>query len=695
MSADKKGSSQDLDAGTGQDAEKLQSQTGTEAPVLEDDDFVEEEYKPGEADGGMFGAMPAKKAQHFWPSAKRLMGLLKPEAAGIYVVVGMVIISVILNVIAPKVLGQAMDVIFGGVVGKQLPAGVSKDQFVEGLRAQGQDNFADMVSRMELVPGTGIDFQKLTVLISAVLLMYFVANIFLWLQGYVLNRIVMKVIRQLRDDTEKKLNRLPLNYFDTRQRGDVLSRVTNDVDNVQQALQQAFAQLISSVLTVVGIVIMMFIVSWQLALIALIALPLSGAAAGVIGARSQKLFAAQWKNTGELNGQIEESFSGHDLVRVFGRDADMLDRFEERNQALYKASFGAQFVSGIIFPVMQFVSYLSYVGIAVVGGLRVASGSMSLGDATAFIQYSREFTQPLGQMAGMANMLQSGVASAERVFEFLDADEQDAETATRHLPAKTDGHVEFQDVTFSYTPDKPLIENLSFTAEPGHTVAIVGPTGAGKTTLVNLVMRFYELNSGSITLDGVDVTQLSRAELRSKVGMVLQDAWLFGGSIYDNIRYGKLDATEDQVMAAAKATFVDRFVRALPDGYSTVIDEEGNNVSAGEKQLITIARAFVANPSLLILDEATSSVDTRTELLVQKAMAALRTDRTSFVIAHRLSTIRDADTILVMENGKIVEQGNHQTLLAAEGAYYRLYMSQFAGADAEEMPVDDSTAVHS
>jgi ATP-binding cassette subfamily B multidrug efflux pump len=693
MSADKKGTSRD--AGAGQDAQRIQGQAATEAPVLEDDDFVEEEYKPGEADGGMFGAMPAKKAQQFWPSAKRLMGLLKPEAAGIYVVVGMVIISVILNVIAPKVLGQAMDVIFGGVVGKQLPSGVSKDQFVEGLRAQGQNNFADMISRMELVPGTGIDFQKLTVLISAVLLMYFVANIFLWLQGYVLNRIVMKVIRQLRDDTEKKLNRLPLNYFDTRQRGDVLSRVTNDVDNVQQALQQAFAQLISSLLTVVGIVIMMFIVSWQLALIALIALPLSGAAAGVIGARSQKLFAAQWKNTGELNGQIEESFSGHDLVRVFGRDADMLERFEERNEALYKASFGAQFVSGIIFPVMQFVSYLSYVGIAVVGGLRVASGSMSLGDATAFIQYSREFTQPLGQMAGMANMLQSGVASAERVFEFLDADEQDPETATEHLPAKTDGHVEFRDVTFSYTGDRPLIENLSFTAEPGHTVAIVGPTGAGKTTLVNLVMRFYELNSGSITLDGVDVTQLSRAELRSKVGMVLQDAWLFGGSIYDNIRYGKLDATEDQIMAAAKATFVDRFVRALPDGYDTVIDEEGNNVSAGEKQLITIARAFVANPSLLILDEATSSVDTRTELLVQKAMAALRTDRTSFVIAHRLSTIRDADTILVMENGKIVEQGNHQALLAGEGAYYRLYMSQFAGADAEETPVDDSTAVHS
>ncbi|RDV11229.1 ABC transporter ATP-binding protein [Arthrobacter sp. RT-1] len=666
-----------------------------EAGLADEDEFLEEEYKPSEADGDMFGGMPAKKAEHFWPSAKRLMGLLKPEALGIYVVVAMVVVAVVLNVIAPKILGQAMDVIFAGVVGKQLPAGLSKDQFVDGLRQQGQDNFADMVSRMELVPGTGIDFQKLSFLIAIVLLMYFVANIFLWLQGYVLNRIVMKVIRRLRDDTEKKLNRLPLNYFDTRQRGDVLSRVTNDVDNIQQALQQAFAQLINSLLTVVGIVVMMFIVSWQLALIALVALPLSGVAAGMIGVRSQKLFAAQWKNTGGLNGQIEESFSGHDLVRVFGRDADMLERFEERNEALYKASFGAQFVSGIIFPVMQFVSYLSYVGIAVVGGLRVASGSMSLGDATAFIQYSREFTQPLGQMAGMANMLQSGVASAERVFEFLDADEQDAETATEHLPPKTDGHVDFKEVTFSYTEDRKLIENLSFTAEPGNTVAIVGPTGAGKTTLVNLVMRFYELNSGSITLDGVDITHLSRSELRSKVGMVLQDAWLFGGSIYDNIRYGNLDATEEQVMAAAKATFVDRFVRALPEGYNTIIDEEGNNVSAGEKQLITIARAFVANPSLLILDEATSSVDTRTELLVQKAMAALRTDRTSFVIAHRLSTIRDADTILVMEDGRIVEQGNHKVLLAARGAYYRLYMSQFAGADAGDVPVDDATAVHS
>jgi ATP-binding cassette subfamily B protein len=666
---------------------------GADLAAEDVEEFFEEEYKPSEADGDMFGGMPAKKAKHFGPSARRLMGLLRPEAIGISAVVALVLVSVVLNVIAPRILGQAMDVIFSGVVGKQLPEGVSKGQFVQSLHQQGQDNFADMVARMELVPGTGINFQKLTFLIAAVLLMYFVANIFLWLQGYVLNRIVMKVIRNLRDATERKLNRLPLGYFDTRQRGDMLSRVTNDVDNVQQALQQAFAQLISSLLTVAGIVIMMFIVSWQLALIALVSLPLAGVAAGMIGARSQKLFANQWKNTGSLNGQIEESFAGHDLVRLFGREADMLERFDESNESLFKASFGAQFVSGVIFPVMQFVSYLSYVGIAVVGGLRVASGAMSLGDATAFIQYSREFTQPLGQMAGMANMLQSGVASAERVFEFLDADEQDPEQATQSLPAKTDGHVEFRDVTFSYTPDKPLIENLSFTAEPGHTVAIVGPTGAGKTTLVNLVMRFYELDSGAISMDGVDITALSRSELRSKVGMVLQDAWLFGGSIAENIRYGNLDATEDQIMAAAKATYVDRFVRALPQGYDTVIDEEGNNVSTGEKQLITIARAFVANPSLLILDEATSSVDTRTELLIQQAMAALRTDRTSFVIAHRLSTIRDADTILVMENGRIVEQGNHADLLAAQGAYYHLYRSQFAGAIEADPQVEEAAGL--
>ena len=641
---------------------------------------LDEEFRPSEADGDMFGGTPAKKAKHFWPSAKRLFSLLAPERTAIVVVLAMVVVAVVLNVIAPRVLGSAMDVIFSGVISSNLPSGADQQQVIDGLRAEGQDQFADMLSGMELTPGAGIDFTLLGRLILLVLGMYLVSSVFMWLQGYLLNKVVMRVVYNLRRDVEAKLNRLPLNYFDTRQRGDLLSRVTNDVDNVQQALQQAFAQLIMSALSLIGITVMMFVVSWQLALIALVALPLSALGAGLIGVRSQKLFAEQWKNTGQLNGHIEESFSGHDLVRVFGREKESLEQFDQKNEDLYKASFGAQFVSGMIMPVMQFISYLSYVGIAVVGGLRVASGSMTLGEATAFIQYSREFNQPLSQMAGMANMLQSGVASAERVFELLDADEQDPDTAVASLPAKTDGHVEFQHVSFSYTPDRPLIEDLSFAARPGETVAIVGPTGAGKTTLVNLVMRFYELNSGRITLDGVDITQISRAELRSRVGMVLQDAWLFGGSIYENIRYGNLDATEEQVMQAAKATFVDRFARALPDGYDTVIDEEGNNVSAGEKQLITIARAFLASPSLLILDEATSSVDTRTELLVQHAMAALRTDRTSFVIAHRLSTIRDADIILVMEDGRIVEQGSHSGLLEAQGAYYRLYMSQFAAA---------------
>ncbi|GAA4364009.1 ABC transporter ATP-binding protein [Paeniglutamicibacter cryotolerans] len=651
-----------------------------------------EDFAPMEMDDGFGGTQSVRKAKEFWPSAKRLMGLLVPEKAGITVVLLFVMAGVVLSVIAPKILGKAMDVIFSGVFGVGIPAGTDMAQLIAGLRAEGQNDRADMLSRMDIVPGAGIDFILLGRYIMIVLAMYFVASVFMWAQGYLLNKLVMRVVYNLRKDVERKLNRLPLNYFDTRQRGDLLSRVTNDVDNIQNALQQAFSQLIQSALTVIGIVVMMFIVSWQLALIALIALPLSAVAAGLIGSRAQGLFKKQWKSTGSLNGQIEESFSGHDLMKVFGRENDMIARFDERNEELYKASFGAQFVSGMIFPVMQFVSYLAYVGIAVVGGLRVASGQMSLGDATAFIQYSREFTQPLGQMAGMANMLQSGVASAERTFELLDAQEEGAEEATAHLPERTSGLVEFENVGFSYDPDKPLIEGLSFEAHPGHTVAIVGPTGAGKTTLVNLVMRFYELDSGRITLDGIGITDLSRAELRSKVGMVLQDAWLFNGTIRENIRYGRLEATDEEVYAAAKATYVDRFVRALPEGYDTVIEDEGTNVSAGEKQLITIARAFIANPSLLILDEATSSVDTRTELLVQQAMAALRTERTSFVIAHRLSTIRDADTILVMESGHIVEQGDHEQLLAARGAYFRLYESQFAGPASGAEPEPESTS---
>ena len=640
----------------------------------------DEEYRPTEADGGMFGDVPAKKAEHFWPSAKRLIGLLRPERVLMSVVMVLVIGSVVLTVIAPRVLGRAMDVIFDGYLGRSLPAGVPKDVLVEQLRASGEGRRADMLAATDVVPGTGIDFERLGELILVVLGLYVIASFLMWANGYLLNKLVMRVVFRLREDIERKLNRLPLSYFDTRQRGDLMSRVTNDVDNIQAALQQAFSQLVSSVMTVLGITVMMFVVSWQLALIALVALPLSGAVAGVIGVRSQKLFAAQWKYTGSLNGHVEESYSGLELIRAYGRGDEMLEEFDSRNDRLFSASFGAQFVSGMIMPAMTFISYLSYVLVAVAGGLRVASGTMTLGDATAFIQYSREFSQPVSEMASIANMLQSGVASAERTFELLDADEQEPEEVSATLPETADGRVVFEDVSFSYDPEEPLIEGLSFAVEPGQTVAIVGHTGAGKTTLVNLIMRFYELDGGRILVDGVDVRDLSRDELRGRTGMVLQDAWLFEGTIRENIRYGRLDATDEEVVAAAKATMVDRFVRQLPDGYDTVLDGEGGSVSAGERQLITIARAFLAQPSLLILDEATSSVDTRTELLVQHAMAALRSDRTSFVIAHRLSTIRDAHTILVMEHGAIVEQGDHAQLLERRGTYHALYESQFSGS---------------
>ncbi|MGW9738401.1 ATP-binding cassette, subfamily B, multidrug efflux pump [Micrococcus sp. 140720015-1] len=651
-----------------------------------------------------WGEGPGRKAKAFWPSAKRLLGLFRPEPAGLAVVAVMVLIAVVLNVWAPHVLGRAMDVIFGGLVSREMPAGLSRDQVIEGLRAQGETQAAEMLSGMAFTPGAGIDFAELARLILIVLGMYVVAQLFMWLQGRVLNDLVMRIVFRLREDIEAKLNRLPLSYFDTRQRGDLLSRTTNDVDNVQQAMQQAFATLVYSVLTIIGIIGMMFWLSWQLALIALIALPVAGVVVGVIGKKSQALFTAQWRETGRLNGHIEESFTGHELVTVFGRQADMAERFDERNEAMYEASFKAQFYSGMIMPIMQWVNWLGYVGIAVVGGLRVANGQMTLGAVTAFIQYSREFNQPLGQVAGMANMLISGVASAERIFELLDEPEETPDGAVvrktgapddafvretggagpddvAHLPQPVRGRVEFEHVRFSYTPEKPLITDLDLVAEPGQTIAIVGPTGAGKTTLVNLVMRFYEVDGGRILLDGVDISTVPRAELRAATGMVLQDAVLFGGTIRENIRYGRLDATDEEVLEAAKATYVDRFVHTLPDGYDTVIEQDAENISAGERQLITIARAFLAQPSLLILDEATSSVDTRTEVLVQEAMAALRSDRTSFVIAHRLSTIRDADVILVMEHGDIVEQGSHERLLAAKGAYHRLYMSQFRGGE--------------
>jgi ATP-binding cassette subfamily B protein len=641
--------------------------------------------RAGQRHGPMMGAgLPAEKSQNFVPSAKRLLGLLQPERVPLYAVLTLAVVSVGLTAVGPKVLGRATDYIFAGFVGSKLPAGATREQVVERLRAGGQGTLADLVAGLpHLVPGQGIDFGAVGRVLLLVLGIYVVASLLSWAQAYVLTGAVNRTIYALRRDVEDKLNRLPLPYFDGQPRGELLSRVTNDIDNVAQSLQQTLSQLLTSLLTVVAMVAMMIYISPLLAVIALVTIPVSMAVTATIGKRSQKYFIQQWKSTGELNAVVEESFTGHELVKVFGRQDEVRAAFRAKNDDLFDAGFGAQFISGIIMPTMMFIGNLNYVVIAVVGGLRVASGTMTLGDVQAFIQYSRQFTQPLTQVASMANLLQSGVASAERVFEVLDAPEQRPDPAGATVLESPRGRVAFEDVSFSYDPDSPLIEHLDLVVEPGQTVAIVGPTGAGKTTLVNLIMRFYELDGGRITLDGVDITDLTRHTLRSEIGMVLQDTWLFGGTIHDNIAYGKPGAPEEEVLAAARATYVDRFVHSLPDGYDTVLDAEGGNISAGEKQLLTIARAFLSNPALLILDEATSSVDTRTELLVQQAMSALRQDRTSFVIAHRLSTIRDADVILVMRHGAIVEKGSHEELLALDGAYAELYAAQFSGAAVE------------
>jgi ATP-binding cassette subfamily B multidrug efflux pump len=631
--------------------------------------------------------MPAEKSINFGPSARRLLRRMSPERRPAALVLLLAVGSVTLMVLGPRILGHATDIVFAGFLGDRLPAGVPLHQVVEQARAHGNGDYAALLQSMHVVPGRGIDTGALGDTLLLALAVYVCGSLLSWLQGYVLNGVVQRTVLRLRSDVEDKLNRLPLPYFDEQPRGEILSRVTNDIDNVSTTLQQTMSQLLTSLLTVAGVLTMMFLISPLLAVIALVTVPLSIAVTKGVAKRSQGQFVAQWKHTGRLNAHIEESFTGHELVKVFGRQHEVQQEFATHNAALFDASFRAQFVSGLIMPAMMFIGNLNYVAIAVVGGLRVASGSMSLGDVQAFIQYSRQFTQPLTQIASMANLLQSGVASAERVFDLLDAPEQQPDPVVAALPVERRGRVAFEHVSFRYQSDRPLIDDLSLVAEPGHTVAIVGPTGAGKTTLVNVVMRFYELDAGRITLDGVDIASMRRADLRGSIGMVLQDTWLFGGTIRDNIAYGRPGASEAEIRAAAQASYVDRFVQSLPDGYDTVIDEESSNLSAGQKQLITIARAFVAQPSLLILDEATSAVDTRTELLVQHAMAALRANRTSFVIAHRLSTIRDADLILVMEDGRIVEQGDHAELLARHGAYERLYHAQFAGAAGEPAPV--------
>ena len=673
------------------------------------------------ASGDWHDGPPPGRAEAFWPSFKRMVGLLGVYRVSLVVVALAAVGTVVLAVAAPKVLGQATNVIFEGVVSTMLPAGTTKAQAIEALRARGMDDFAAMLSAMDVVPGAGIDYTRLGRILMVVLGLYVGSSLLNWLEGWLINRITIKALYRLRAQVEDKVHRLPLSYFDTVQRGELLSRLTNDVDNVTNTLQQSLSGALTAILTVVGVLGMMFSISWKLALVALIMFPLMGVVFGAIGPRSQKAFTHQWARTGKINTRVEESFSGHALVQVYGRTASVREAFAAENEELFRASLRAQFLSGIMMPIMLVIGNINYVAIAVVGGAMVASGSLRLGDVQAFIQYSQQFSQPLGQLGGMATAVQSGTASAERIFELLDAEEErpddvapgsagatiaagtagTAGTATADAGEAADagrasgvgagaaaaspkspagpGVIEMEHVRFSYNPEVELIRDLSLRVDPGHTVAIVGPTGAGKTTLVNLLMRFYELDGGRILIDGRDIATMTRHDVRRRTGMVLQDPWLFAGTIRENIRYGRPGASDDEVEAAARACFVDHIIKALPQGYDTVLEEDAANISAGERQLLTIARAFVANPAVLILDEATSSVDTRTELLVQQAMNALREGRTSFIIAHRLSTIRDADTILVMEHGDIVEQGSHDELIAAGGAYARLHAAQFAG----------------
>ncbi len=631
---------------------------------------------------GMMGG-PPQKSKDFKGSLRRLLGEVGEERKTLYAVFALITAAVTIGSLGPKILGHATNDIFYGFLGRKLPAGLSKAQVVADLRAKGQNTLADVVNKSGVIPGKGIDFSAVAHWIFLAIGLYIISSLFLWLQQYLLAGVTQKTVFRLRRLAEEKIGRLPLSYFDGTSRGDLLSRVTNDVDNISTSMQQGLSQILNSVLTVVSVLAMMVWISPLLALVSLIAIPLSMFVSIRIAKASQKQFIAQWDWTGKLNGHVEEMHTGAALVKVFGRRQQAIKDFGELNENLNKSSFNAQFMSGIIMPATTFISNLIYVGISVLGGYRVATGTMSLGDVQAFIQYSRQFGMPLAQIAGLMNTVQSGVASAERLFELLDAPEEEADRDPSVLVARATGAISFKDVSFRYKEDQPLIEHFNLDVAPGQTVAIVGPTGAGKTTLVNLIMRFYEIDGGQITLDGIDTRDITRDDLRRQFGMVLQDTWLFSGTIQENIAFGSVNPSLEAVAGAAKAANIDHFIRGLPGGYGSLLTDEDATVSNGERQLLTIARAFMADPAILILDEATSSVDTRTEVLVQRAMARLRLGRTSFVIAHRLSTIRDADTILVMDKGSLIEQGNHDGLMAAKGFYFDLYASQFASAATE------------
>ena len=635
--------------------------------------------RPGFGGGGFGGMLPPQKTKDLGKTLRQLLARLRPEQMRIIVATVLALGSVAGSVIGPKIIGNATNVIFDGVIGKSLPAGITKQQAVAALRAQGHGQIADLVSGANVVPGRGIDFTQLGQILALAALVYLLAAALTWLLSYIMAGVAQRTVYGLRRDTEAKLARLPLKYFDSHPHGDLLSRVTNDIDNITTTLQQGLSQFLTSTLTIVGILAVMVWISPLLAAVALVTVPLSIVVTLLVARRSQRYFAAQWSRTGTLNGQVEQVHTGHALVQVFGRRQKAIEEFNQQNESLYEASFRAQFLSGIIMPAMMFLGNVNYVVIAVVGGYRVATGSITLGDVQAFIQYSRQFTMPISQLAGQLNLLQSGLASAERVFEFLDAEEEVPDQVRAEL-RDPQGEVALEHVSFRYEPEKPLITDFNLEVRPGQTIAIVGPTGAGKTTIVNLLMRFYDIDEGRICLDGINTRDLHRDDVRRVFGMVLQDTWLFTGTIRDNIGYGKIGATHEDIVAAAQAAYVDPFVRTLPEGYDTVLSEDAANISAGQKQLLTIARAFLRDPTVLILDEATSSVDTRTEVLIQHAMARLRQGRTGFVIAHRLSTIRNADSIVVMDQGRIVEQGSHAELLLRRGFYYTLYNSQFSDA---------------
>ena len=638
--------------------------------------------RAGRIGRGPFAMQSGARSKNPRATLRRLLTELKPERTKLALALPMGVVAVALTVSGPRLLGNATNVLFDGVVGRGLHRGLTKAQAVAQLRAHGHGQIAQMVAHMHVTPGAGIDTNQLGRWLGLAALVYLLASVFSFAQAYVMAGVTQRTMYGLRRDVEEKLARLPLRYFDSQSHGDILSRVTNDIDNLTTTVQQGLSQLLTSLLTVIGVIAMMFWISPLLAGVSLVVIPAAILVSAAVVRRSQVQFAAQWDLTGTLNGLVEETHTGHALVQLYGRRRATVDEFERQNRDLYDASFKAQFLSGIIQPAIMFLGNLNYVAIAVLGGWQVASGALSLGDVQAFIQYSRQFTMPITQIASQMNMLQSGLASAERVFEFLDADEQAPDIPVA-AEQRNGGRVTLEHVSFRYEPGEPLIEDFTLDAAPGSTIAIVGPTGAGKTTVVNLLVRFYEVDSGRILLDGTDYGQLTRDQVRHAFGMVLQETWLFAGTIRDNIAYGRQDATDEDVVAAAKAAHADHFIRTLPDGYDTILDEDAANISAGQRQLLTIARAFLADPPILILDEATSNVDTRTEIYVQQAMATLRRGRTSFVIAHRLSTIRNADTIVVMDHGRIVEHGTHNELLDRRGLYHHLYTTQYALAEAQ------------